>query len=901
MKTFIPLIISIFLFNMNLYSQPMELEFNTNLSAGTTITLPLYGITTVTIDWGDGSDETITTDGEITHTYASDGVFNVSIDGSFLAFGRNHQTYSNADKLVRVTTFGDMELINLSGAFRNAVNLIEVPSEIPSTVTTTKFMFYNATSFNQDLNQWDVSNVISMHAMFREASSFNGDISGWNVGNVTSMSGMFAFASSFNQDIGGWNVSNVTDMYSMFYEATSFNQDISGWDVSSVENMAFMFHLCGIFNQDISGWNVDNVTTMSNMFSFAENFNQDISGWNVSNVTDMGGMFRSVFFFNHDISGWDVSNVTSMSFMFNEAFEFNQDLSSWDVSNVTDMRWMFRDAMSFNHDISTWDVGNVTNMSHMFRDATVFNQDIGEWNVSSVTDMIYMFFNAVNFNQDINSWNVGNVETMENMFRGASSFNQSLSNWNVSNVTNMENMFMDAIEFNQDLSNWDMSNVASVSGMLTSTTLTTAFYNNMLISWASQNLQNDLMFHAGWNNKYSPGDASDARQSIIDNYNWSIFDGGITDLPAVLTKEVTSIDGTSANSGGEINADGGHTITEFGIVWNTTPEPSLIDNEGFTVDIFEAGTTEFISELTSLLPLETYYVRAYATNSQGTEYGNSYQFTTPRQELKITGTFTAYDKEYDGTSSATLENNNLSLDGIISALPDVSLNDVTIEFEDANASEVDKTVQITFAVYSGADSDYYELTLTDAPTTEAKIHHKELSIEGSFTVHDKEYDGTTDATFDNYNLELSGVISGDNIALINAVPEFESEGPGEDILVFIADANITGDESDNYYLSLVDAPTTTANITEPVNIADASFDDIEIYPNPFSDNIFISNTENIKNITITNVLGQIVFENDNKEFNSINTAGFNNGLYILVIRHDNGTSKMLKLLKQSKE
>ncbi|WP_308506911.1 BspA family leucine-rich repeat surface protein [Mycoplasma mycoides] len=106
----------------------------------------------------------------------------------------------------------------------------------------------------------------------------------WDTSNVTDMYSMFFNASSFNQDISNWNTSNVTDMGEMFCFAESFNQPIGKWETSKVKNMRYMFCWAYKFNQPISNWNVLNVTNMDSMFYYAEKFNQDLSNWNVLKV-----------------------------------------------------------------------------------------------------------------------------------------------------------------------------------------------------------------------------------------------------------------------------------------------------------------------------------------------------------------------------------------------------------------------------------------------------------------------------------------------------------------------------------------------------------------------------------------------------------------------------------------
>lgn len=95
-------------------------------------------------------------------------------------------------------------------------------------------------------------------------------------------------------------------------------------------------------------------------------------------------------------------------------------------------------------------------------------------------------------------------------------------------------------------------------------------------------------------------------------------------LPVLTTTVVTEITQTTAISGGEISFDGGSTITERGVCWGESQDPTIAENK--TID--GEGTGAYTSALTGLKANTTYYIRAYATNSNGTGYGNETSFKT---------------------------------------------------------------------------------------------------------------------------------------------------------------------------------------------------------------------------------------------------------------------------------
>lgn len=326
-------------------SDELYLKFDVSV-IGTQVQLPILGTSVIaTINWGDFTTDVAVDPATTTHTYLSVASFNVVVtitSGTVTTFGS--PAWLGVANLTEVgtsnpTTWGlgnSVVSLSFGNLFKGAALLTSVPTNIPSRVNDMTFMFTDASSFNQDIGGWVVSNVISMLLMFAGATSFNQDISLWNVGLVTNMSNMFGGATAFNNGSLTddqahpltWNTGNVRIMSGMFSGATSFNQDISNWNTTRANLMEGMFLGATIFNQYIGynsltgAWNVSNVENMKLMFSEATNFNGDVSNWNVGAVRTMNSMFMFANNFSQNIRHWVVNASTDLTNMFKSASAF---------------------------------------------------------------------------------------------------------------------------------------------------------------------------------------------------------------------------------------------------------------------------------------------------------------------------------------------------------------------------------------------------------------------------------------------------------------------------------------------------------------------------------------------------------------------------------------------------
>jgi uncharacterized protein (TIGR02145 family) len=125
-------------------------------------------------------------------------------------------------------------------------------------------------------------------------------------------------------------------------------------------------------------------------------------------------------------------------------------------------------------------------------------------------------------------------------------------------------------------------------------------------------------------------------------------------LPVLTTTLISNRTATTVTTGGNITSDGGASITSRGVCWSATPNPTILNNK--TSD--GTGTGAFTSSITGLTPGMSYYVRAYATNSSGTAYGDELTFST----LSIVPTLTTASIT-DKTRTTATSGGNVIADG----------------------------------------------------------------------------------------------------------------------------------------------------------------------------------------------------------------------------------------------
>jgi surface protein len=521
------------------------------------------------VDWGDGNTDSNVT-GNITHTYASIGTYDIKITGTFpnIYFFNRFDRY----KVLEIKNWGNIEWLDMSNSFYGCQNMTITATDQPDFSRVTRF--YRA--FNGCVNMTLPS---ADH------------VANWVTSNCVTVELMFALCRSITSlDCSTWDTSNVTMFRSVFNQMRAVTSiDVSNWDTSSGSNFDYMFYLndkvtslTGIedFRFRTSG-NVGITFMFRDIRVFNGNNNDgvlDLSGWNMTsaNLFSLSNTFRNMYLLTRlNLSNWDVSNVTTLSQVFLGSRELQtiDDIDTWNTLNVTDFRDVFHQCRSLTADVSSWNTSNGTLFAQAFYGLSkIGSQRISgydNWDLSSASSTNNNSGRAI-FAYSVNgqstftdgfpsNWNFGNGRTLELAFRRTNfnetnitcnittspsllSCNQTFmeigrygadsitftNNFDVSGVTDARYMFASnsspiSAEFGISFpSGTDWGSVTTFQNFLVNTTLSSADYNALLIDIEASNQNNNVIFDAPL--CAATGAGLTARNALINDHSWTIND-----------------------------------------------------------------------------------------------------------------------------------------------------------------------------------------------------------------------------------------------------------------------------------------------------------------------------------------------------------------------------------------
>ncbi len=571
-----------------------------------------------------------------------------------------------------------------------------------SLVSDMSFMFLGATVANPDTSGWDTSLVTNMRSMFQLAFSANPDTSGWDTASVFTMLDMFWGASNANPDTSNWDVSGVLSMGRMFQEITiptpDYDAMLIGFDNQNLPD-GVNFHggnsvtcspaaqvakanMIASDNWDITDGGV------CGLGSPADDFVITIKSDNPGSSTPVEFTIPTIgpgYYYNVDCNNDGIDEATAQTgdytcdystlggqgvytirirgisgngtgfprIYFNNSGDRLKILSldQWGNGIWESMERAFFGAS--NMAVDATDIPNfsmVTSMQQMFHQASNANPDTTWWNVSAVTNMSIMFSGATSANPNTLHWNTAAVTNMRVMFQNAVSASPNTTYWNTAAVTNMEFMFAGAISANPDTSGWDISAVTNMSSMFILLTLPIVDYNEMLIGFDAQNLQNGVNFHGG-NSIYCGTVAKAAWNNMVSADGWSISDGGECAAADPSNDFVITIQ--SDNSG--VSAPTAFSIPTSGSGYNYNVD---CNNDGSNEAIAQTGA--YTCDYSVLGGAGTYTIRIKDNTGVGTGFPRI-RFNNDGDRRKLlsidqwgTGIWTSMNSAFLGATSLTV-------------------------------------------------------------------------------------------------------------------------------------------------------------------------------------------------------------------------------------------------------
>lgn len=474
-------------------------------------TLPTVdgGVYDFTVDWGDSSTDSITSwnQSEITHTYSTPGIYQISITGTFEGanFHRNEATgHMDCRKLIETSRWGSSFFIDLAsyvtiydtpsssadqmkgGVWDGCVNWYDTSESPP--------LFKKCGTVKTDFPEADGRKFSSSVRSFRGTNSLDSDLSHWTSPTSKFSGSLFTFGQQRAAKVG------VNFRYNWIFEPEgegayesalenlrrkAFPSEAEVDNGSSFQNM----HPSST-NFDVTNFNPPQFSYSLKSFAKAANeFDGDTSGLVTSSCTNLNTAFgKNPSFTGKGVQTWNTSGCNDFVTLFNDCSSFNKYIGHFKFAPGSNTQSMLHAARSFNQSCSDWgdEVKNIVSVARLFKSAVAFNNgDVTDSSLVPWTnahwktcESFFEMFAFSNFNQDVSKWILPNSTDVPQkfstvaMFR-ATPFNQPVDTyeedgvkyWDMSNCKDIGQMFQDCGSFNQPLNNWDTSNVTNMYGV----------------------------------------------------------------------------------------------------------------------------------------------------------------------------------------------------------------------------------------------------------------------------------------------------------------------------------------------------------------------------------------------------------------------------------------------------
>lgn len=317
----------------------------------------------------DGNWEATGVTSSYTCSYASGGQYSIRIgDNTGNGTGFPHIHFWSADQttrdnLLEVEQWGTMKWQAMDSAFYMCHNFNITAPDTPdlSNVTNADSMFYEASSLNAWIGDWDISNITNMHNMFKEASHFNQDISSWDVSNVGNMGEIFNGATKFNQDLSSWNISNVTDMTYAFNN-TSLSRE-------NYDDMLNAWNSLGTLQNNVT------LSANGSSYCFSEDARNNLisaHGWSITDAGKYCGYITE----SHDLSATLYVDTTNSPTVMEINYRLPNNLKSNAVISVT-----YDKAFTGGSSLTNADI-NVTTTHNNIGTCTAYNFSDGYFDIT---------------------------------------------------------------------------------------------------------------------------------------------------------------------------------------------------------------------------------------------------------------------------------------------------------------------------------------------------------------------------------------------------------------------------------------------------------------------------------------------------------------------------------------